>query len=69
MGENAGMREQDAATLSSMSQLLDDVLDRIGTLVERYATAEREDLMAALHEAERLTRSAGRELTRVSRLL
>jgi hypothetical protein len=63
------MNERDAAALSSMATSLDDIHSSVGALASRYATAKRDDLLAALHEAERTVRTAARELRRAERLL
>ena len=55
--------------MSALIQQLDEVHHRIGALAEQFDDADRDDLLDALHEAERLARGAARELTRANRLL
>ena len=59
----------DNAVLSSLSASLTDCLGRLDTMATSYANSDRDDLIGALHEAERLVRSAERELRRAQRLL
>ena len=53
-----------AAELSALADSLERTRDRVGQLVEPYLGTEREDVVAALLEAEREVRSAARALQR-----
>jgi cob(I)alamin adenosyltransferase len=57
-----------AAELASIADNVDQYRRRVGDLAERFAGSDREDLVAAIHEAERLLRSAERGLNRALRL-
>jgi hypothetical protein len=63
------MSSIDDAAITSMAAALQDMEGRIAALAVKYGGAERDDLLGALHEAERQVRSASRELRRASRLL
>jgi hypothetical protein len=57
------------ATLSSLSTSLGDCESRLAALASEYEGSDRDDLVSALHEAERMVRSAEREVRRAQRLL
>jgi hypothetical protein len=57
------------ASLGSMANALDEIQSRIAAIADGFDGKDRDDLLAALHEAERQVRSAGRELQRARRLL
>jgi hypothetical protein len=57
------------ASLGSMAAALDEIQARIAAIAESVHGTDRDDLLAALHEAERQVRSAGREIQRSRRLL
>jgi hypothetical protein len=57
------------ASLGSMANALDEIQSRIAAIADGLHGTDRDDLLAALHEAERHVRSAGRELQRARRLL
>lgn len=59
----------DTAALTSLSTQLDDCESRLSHLASSYDSSDRDDLVAALHEAERQVRSAAREVRRAQRLL
>jgi hypothetical protein len=61
--------ELDAARLSSLASMLDECETRATDMAAIYQAAKREDLLSALHEAERLARAAAREVRRAQRLL
>ena len=58
---------RELAELSSLRATLDDATALLGRLAGRFA--QREDVQAALHEAERLARGASREIARAERLI
>jgi hypothetical protein len=60
---------RDTAILSSLSTSLGDCESRLAELATRHDGSDRDDLVSALHEAERLVRSAEREVRRAQRLL
>ena len=60
--------ESTAAELASIADNVDQYRRRVGDLAERFVGSDRDDLLAAIHEAERLLRSAERGLTRALRL-
>jgi hypothetical protein len=53
-----------AAELSAIAEGVDRYRDRVGSLAVPHLGTEREDLVAALYEAERALRSAHRLLVR-----
>lgn len=59
----------DAAELSSLSNTLTDLLDRITAIGRRYEGTEREDVSFKLREAERSLRSAARTVASTARSL
>lgn len=59
-----------ASTATELATIADNVEQyrrRVGDLAERYVGADRDDLVSAIHEAERLLRSAERGLVRAAR--
>lgn len=60
--------ESTAAELASIADNVEQYRRRVGTLAERFAGSDRDDVMAAIHEAERLLRSAERGLLRALRI-
>jgi hypothetical protein len=69
VGQNGVMASNPDASLGSMAAALDEIQARIAAIAESFHGADRDDLLAALHEAERQVRSAGREIQRSRRLL
>jgi predicted nucleic acid-binding Zn-ribbon protein len=63
------MSSIDDAVITSMAAALQEIEERIAALATKYGGADRDDLLGALHEAERQARSASRELRRALRLL
>ncbi len=59
----------DSATLTSLSTQLGEWESRLSQLATSYEGTDRDDLVSALHEAERQVRSASREIRRAQRLL
>jgi hypothetical protein len=59
----------DTAMLISLNSQLEDCEARLDDMVTRYRGTEHDDVLMAIHEAERLVRAAGRELRRAQRLL
>ena len=59
----------DTATMMSLSTQLNECESRLSQLASSYDGTDRDDLIAALHEAERQVRSAAREVRRAQRLL
>lgn len=59
--------ESTAAELASIADHVEQYRRRVAALAEPYAGSDREDLVVAIHEAERLLRSAGRGLERAIR--
>ncbi len=59
-----------ASTASELSTIADNVAQyraRVADIAERHIGTERDDLVAAIHEAERQLRSAERGLQRAIR--
>jgi hypothetical protein len=59
------MPDSDAAELSSLASLLDDVTRRVTAMAERHAGAGNDEISSPLFDAERALRQAGRTLERV----
>lgn len=59
----------DFATLSSLSTSLGDCEIRLSEMAIGHSGTDLDDLVSALHEAERLVRAAAREVARAQRLL
>ncbi|WP_420638243.1 hypothetical protein [Candidatus Poriferisocius sp.] len=59
----------DGAELSSMSTVLDDLLQRVADMARRYEDTDREDVSFELYEVERSLRGATRRLDRLTRSL
>jgi hypothetical protein len=58
----------DAAELSSLTTTLREVEDRIAAIARHHEGTPRDDLLAALYEAERNLRAASRSLARAAAL-
>lgn len=58
----------DAAELSSLVSALSDVDDRLRAIAGRYEGTTRDDLLAALYEAERNLRAVIRSVERAAQL-
>ena len=56
-----------AAELSAVTESVRRSRDRVATMVEPFLGTDREDIVAALYESERMLRSAERALDRASR--
>ena len=56
------MSSSDAATLSSASSMLGDLVTRVTDVAKHYEGTDREDIVHQLHEVERALRVAGRQL-------
>ena len=56
------------AELSAAAEAVTSYQRRIGELVGRHLGSEREDLIAAIYEAERALRNAGRLLERAAKV-
>lgn len=56
-----------AAELSAVTESVRRSRDRIGGMLEPFLGTDREDIVAALYESERMLRSAERALDRASR--
>jgi hypothetical protein len=59
----------DTAALTSLASQLADCEARLEQMATRHSGTDRDDLISALHEAERQVRSAAREIRRAQRLL
>lgn len=57
-----------AAELSAAAEAVDRYRQRVGELAEPHLGTEREDLVAAIYEAERALRSAQRLLARAAKV-
>ncbi|MDX2378416.1 MAG: hypothetical protein QNM02_01495 [Acidimicrobiia bacterium] len=60
--------ESASAELAAIADNVDQYRQRVGGLADRFAGSDRDDLVTAIHEAERLLRSAERGLIRAIRL-
>lgn len=63
----AGSPESTAAELSAIADNVAQYRSRVAGLAEPYVGTERDDIVAAIHEAERQLRNAERSLTRALR--
>jgi len=54
-----------AADLSSMAATVDDLTVRLGPIADAFEAAQRDDLVAEVHEVERALDSARRRLLRL----
>jgi hypothetical protein len=54
-----------AAELSSMGATVEDLTGRLRAIAARYQAADREDLVAEVHEVERALEGAGRRIRRL----
>jgi hypothetical protein len=57
-----------AAELASIADGVDQYRRRVAALAEPHVGSDRDDLVSAIHEAERLLRSAERGLLRALRV-
>ena len=60
--------ESTAVELSTIADNVGQFRRRVAALAEPFAGSERDDLVAAIHEAERQLRSAERTLLRAARV-
>jgi hypothetical protein len=63
----AGSPESTAAELSAIADNVSQYRLRVAGLAEPWAGSDREDIMSAIHEAERQLRNAERTLIRAIR--
>ena len=59
----------DRAELSALTTAVEDLATRVTRMTERYSTGSRDDVVAALEEAERALLQASRRLTVAVRAL
>lgn len=59
--------ERTAAELSSIADSIARYRERVGGLAEPFRGGDRDDVVVAIHEAERQLRSAERSLSRALR--
>lgn len=59
--------ESTASELATIADHVGDYRSRVASLAERHIGTERDDLVAAIHEAERQLRVAERGLLRAQR--
>jgi len=59
--------ESTAAELAAIADGVDQYRRRVAALAEPYVGSDRDDLVTAIHESERLLRSAERGLLRALR--
>jgi len=57
-----------ASELSALTSAATDLRSRVVVIAQRYDDDKHEGLLAALHDAERALRTAGRSLQRASEL-
>ena len=62
------MSSSTAAELSSIADALGRYEQRVAGLATPYLGSDREDLLAALYEVERILRQAGRHCERAARI-
>lgn len=62
------MSSTTAAELAAAADVVARYRERVGALATVHLGTEREDLVAAIHEAERALRSAHRQLLRAEKL-
>jgi len=60
----AGSTESTAAELAAIADNVAQYRSRVAGLAEPWVGSERDDVVSAIHEAERQLRSAERSLTR-----
>jgi len=65
----AGSPESTAAELSAITDNVARYRERVAGLAEAYVGSDREDIVTAIHEAERGLRNAERGLVRALRVL
>jgi len=54
--------ESDLAELSTVSTQIEDLIDRVAILAEKYHGSDRDDIAIRLFEVERSLQGAGRNL-------
>ncbi len=59
----------DRAELSALTTAVEDLAKRVTSITERYSTGARDDVLAALEDAERALVQASRRLTIALRAL
>ncbi len=59
----------DGAELSSLSSVIQDLVERVSEVARRYEGTDREDVSFELYEVERGLRGATRRLDRLTRSL
>lgn len=64
----AGSPESTAAELAAIADNVAQYRGRVGDLAERFVGTERDDIVTAIHEAERQLRNAERSLVRALRV-
>ncbi len=65
----AGSTESTAAELAAIGDNVAQYRARVADLAEPYIGTERDDVVTAIHEAERQLRNAERTITRALRVL
>ena len=65
----AGSTESTAAELAAIADNVAQYRSRVGNLAEPFVGTERDDVVTAIHEAERQLRSAERTLIRALRVM
>jgi hypothetical protein len=65
----AGSTESTAAELAAIADNVAQYRSRVGALAERFVGTERDDVITAIHEAERQLRNAERTLIRALRVV
>ena len=65
----AGSTESTAAELAAIGDNVAQFRARVADLAEPYIGTERDDVVTAMHEAERQLRNAERTITRALRVL
>jgi len=65
----AGSTESTAAELAAIADNVTQFRSRVADLAEPYIGTEREDVVTAIHEAERQLRNAERTLIRALRVI
>lgn len=65
----AGSAESTAAELAAIADNVAQYRERVARLAEPWLTTDRDDIVTAVHEAERQLRNAERTLIRALRVL
>ena len=65
----AGSVESTAAELAAIADNVAQYRERVAALAEPWLTTDRDDIVTAVHEAERQLRNAERTLIRALRVL